>query len=299
MAKPKNTINAAEAAAQRPAPSFLSSQSLHWPGLVVEQLRLPAMEHIIPPLLDHTVILVLKRPVQMIQRRDAQHSDRTVMPGDSILAPARQASACRWSTALSMLSLRLTHATLQSVAGSIASADATTLELRNTFGTPDPHLSYLGRALQAELWSGGLEGQLYVESLTQLLAVHLLRHYSNKAPMAVPCVGPLSQEQLRRARDYINDTLHEQCSLPDIAAAVAMSPYHFARGFKQATGLAPHQYVIGQRIERAKLLLLTSSLSAADVAVSVGFYDQSHMARHMQRYFGVSPKIIQASKKLR
>jgi AraC family transcriptional regulator len=75
-----------------------------------------------------------------------------------------------------------------------------------------------------------------------------------------------------------------------MAAIAHISPYHFARQFKTATGLPPHQYVILRRVERAKELLQAGTdLSLAEVAVQAGFSDQSQFTHHFKRVVGVTP----------
>jgi AraC family transcriptional regulator len=75
-----------------------------------------------------------------------------------------------------------------------------------------------------------------------------------------------------------------------LAAVARLSPFHFARQFKEATGLPPHQYVISRRVERAKQLLQEGAeLSLAEVAAHVGFSDQSQFSHHFKRHVGVTP----------
>src|SRR5207302_9440557 len=79
-------------------------------------------------------------------------------------------------------------------------------------------------------------------------------------------------------------------TLEQMAAAARLSVYHFARQFKAATGLPPHQYVLARRVERAKHLLQTSAdLSLAEVAAHAGFSDQSRLCQHFKRLVGVTP----------
>jgi AraC family transcriptional regulator len=69
-----------------------------------------------------------------------------------------------------------------------------------------------------------------------------------------------------------------------------LSVYHFARQFKVATGLSPHQYVILRRVERARQLLQSSAdLSLAEVGAHAGFSDQSQFTHHFKRLLGVTP----------
>jgi AraC family transcriptional regulator len=80
-----------------------------------------------------------------------------------------------------------------------------------------------------------------------------------------------------------------------LASIAQISPYHFLRLFKQSLGVTPHQYILQRRIETAKYLLQHGELSIADIAVTVGFCDRSHMTRCFKRIVGVTPKqLLQA-----
>jgi AraC family transcriptional regulator len=96
--------------------------------------------------------------------------------------------------------------------------------------------------------------------------------------------------RLRAVLEYIEEHLDAGPSLEQLAAVARLSPYHFARQFKAATGLPPHQYVILRRVERAKQLLQAGTgLSLADVAARAGFSDQSQFSHHFKRLVGVAP----------
>src|SRR5262249_33565285 len=156
------------------------------------------------------------------------------------------------------------------------------------FGFRDPIIEGIGRALLSELGSDNPLNGLYVESLANVLAVHLLRRYSaSQSPMRETRNG-LSSNSLRRAIETIHDNLSRDISLAEIAANVGMSPYHFARLFKQSTGLAPHQYVLEQRIELAKTLLSEPRLPLAELACRLGFSDQSHFTAVFRRLTGTT-----------
>lgn len=146
--------------------------------------------------------------------------------------------------------------------------------------------------LLSELKSDGIMGQLYVDSLTQVLIIHLLRHYSTSMQNVVPKPSGLTTIQLRQAIDYVQAHLDQDLSLAQIAAAISISPTYFSRLFKRATGSSPHQYVIQQRVERAKVLLKTTDLAIANIAFQVGFSSQSHLTQHFKRFTGVTPKQV-------
>jgi AraC family transcriptional regulator len=148
-------------------------------------------------------------------------------------------------------------------------------------------------ALDAELLAGGLGSRLLAESLGNVLAVHLLRRFSSR-PADLHSGGVLSQFKLRAVLEYIHEHLDGALSLDHLAAVARVSPYHFARLFKNSTGLPPHQFVIAQRVERAKELLRERDpLPLAEVATEVGFSDQSHFTRHFKRLVGVTPRRFQ------
>ena len=100
----------------------------------------------------------------------------------------------------------------------------------------------------------------------------------------------LTSTQLQQVRDYINTHLDRDLSLVQIAGVINISPTYFASLFKSATGISPHQYVIRQRVERAKLLLLKTDLMIADIALQVGFSSQSHLTQQFKRLTGMTPK---------
>jgi AraC family transcriptional regulator len=90
--------------------------------------------------------------------------------------------------------------------------------------------------------------------------------------------------------EYIEEHLDAGPTLEQLAAVARLSPYHFARQFKKATGLPPHLYVILRRVERAKQLLQAgTSLSLTEVAARAGFSDQSQFCHHFKRLVGVTP----------
>src|SRR5262249_29494883 len=118
---------------------------------------------------------------------------------------------------------------------------------------------------------------------------HLIRNASAPHPQARRSDGTLPPRKLRAVVEYVEDNL-AGLTLEQMAAAAHLSVYHFARQFKAATGLPPHQYVIARRVERAKELLQTKTeLSLADVAVHAGFCDQSQFTHHFKRLLGVTP----------
>jgi AraC family transcriptional regulator len=102
--------------------------------------------------------------------------------------------------------------------------------------------------------------------------------------------SPFSQKQLAHIHDFINTYLCDNLRLEELASLTNSSPWYFSRQFKRATGLPPRQYLIQQRLEKAKALLEGGELSIAEVAHIVGFFDQSHFVRYFKTRVGTTPK---------
>src|SRR5262249_61546697 len=133
----------------------------------------------------------------------------------------------------------------------------------------------------AELEARDAGGPLAAESLANVLAVQLIRHVRAPRRPERGRDGVLPRGRLRAVVEYIEEHLDACPTLAQMAAVVGLSAYHFARQFKAATGLPPHQYVILRRVERAnELLQPRGDLSLAEVALRAGFSDQSQFTRH-------------------
>jgi transcriptional regulator GlxA family with amidase domain len=102
----------------------------------------------------------------------------------------------------------------------------------------------------------------------------------------------LTRTQLQQVLDYIHTHLDQDLSLAELAETLNLSPTHFATAFKQSIEVSPHQYVIQQRVERAKLMLSKTDLAIADIALQVGFSSQSHLNQQFKRLTGMTPKQV-------
>jgi AraC family transcriptional regulator len=123
--------------------------------------------------------------------------------------------------------------------------------------------------------------------------MHIMKELNTQA-----AEGGLSCRKLRTVVEYILENLDGNPRLEQMAAVARLSPSHFARRFKAATGWAPHQYVIARRVERALHLLKSDDeVALAEVAVRAGFADQSHFSVHFKRIVGVTPRQFRISQR--
>ncbi len=102
----------------------------------------------------------------------------------------------------------------------------------------------------------------------------------------------LTHLQLQQVLDYVQTHLDRDLSLAELAETLNLSPTYFATAFKQEIEVSPHQYVIQQRVERAKLMLSKTDLAIADIALQVGFSSQSHLNQQFKRLTGMTPKQV-------
>ncbi|MFN8485192.1 MAG: AraC family transcriptional regulator [Anaerolineae bacterium] len=108
-------------------------------------------------------------------------------------------------------------------------------------------------------------------------------------------VPPLSSAQLHKVQNFISSNLSEKMTWGQIAYDMHLSGDYLARQFRVSTGQSLRQYIIEQRLQQANQLLLTSELAIAEIAVCLGFTDQSHLTRRFKRRFGVTPQAIRKS----
>jgi AraC family transcriptional regulator len=105
----------------------------------------------------------------------------------------------------------------------------------------------------------------------------------------------LPQRQLMQVLDYIHASLDQEIKLADLAALLNMSQYHFSHMFKQAIGVAPYQYLLQQRVERAKQLLKKTDQSIIEIALACGFSSHSHLSKQFRQLTGETPTAYRAS----
>jgi AraC family transcriptional regulator len=120
------------------------------------------------------------------------------------------------------------------------------------------------------------------------LSRHLVRRYSTSAPR--PATDPtLTGERLRRVLDHVHEHLGVPLTLADLAAVGGLPADRFGRAFRLATGKAPYQYVLTQRLAKAADLLARTDTSIADIAYRVGMSSQSHLTTAFGKAFGETP----------
>lgn len=158
--------------------------------------------------------------------------------------------------------------------------------LRDDFQVTSPTLQALLRLFGMELENGGLNGRLYAESLATALSFQIVNHFGS--PQNILNID--TDSNLISAYDLINDEYYRSITLDELSKLSGLSRAQFVRRFKQQFGTTPHHYLIERRIEVAKQQLKAGAYdSLAQLAIDLGFADQSHFNRHFSAITGLSP----------
>jgi AraC family transcriptional regulator len=246
------------------------------------------------PELDNVLISIhLGVPARLACRRDGKRFSGSAVHGDIDIIPAQMAA--RWEmqdendTAI-LLSLPPTL--LQAVSNE-SELDTSKLEIHNRFQIRDMELETLSLVVKREIEMGCPTGRLYLDGLALAIASRLVAQHSSLAGPRAHKNGGLNGPKLKRVLAFIEDQLAEDLSLEQIAVVAGVSASHVKTQFRKSVGAPLHQYVIQRRVDRAKELLAKGDLSMAEIAQATGFSHQSHLARHMRRVLGASPRAIQ------
>jgi AraC family transcriptional regulator len=179
-------------------------------------------------------------------------------------------------------------------AGAVLGAEVPGLVVR--YACLDPFIREVGKALQDQLRHDPLPNAAFLEPLAAVMAVHLARYYGATACNVASPAG-LAHHKLKQVQSFVDEHIAESVHVGRLAAAVHMSPFHFAHMFKVTTGQPPHMYVMIQRVERAKSLLSESELPLIDVAVQSGFRTQGHFTGVFRRYTGFTPRAFRLNRR--
>lgn len=271
----------------------LSSVGTKWNDVAIEQHHFPGGELADVMFKQHVIVVTVGNAITCEFKKEGRFQRVFKARGAICFFPSYQPFFLRLKVERSMfanvLFLALEPALVNRTAAGLE-LDSDRIELVEQHGGTDATLHHIAMALKAGVQTGNAVDRMYGEALSTALTVHLLRKYGAAVPEPKKRYSGLPREKLVRAVEYIQDQLDTDLTVSGIAQAVYMSPYHFARLFKESTGQSPHQYVVEARVRKAKELLTTGKFTISEAAYQVGFVDQSHLTRHFRRVFGLPPK---------
>lgn len=282
-----------------PEKPIFSSESMNWRGFGISKHRLPPGRTPERFAGGHYVVVQLNNSVKIDIEVSGSRYQGRFSKGDISYSPPGIWCRSTWEQERELLIVSLDSNFVAARTGNVLPAGK--LKFIPQLRMRDPLIEGIAQALSLEVSSqksakSSIESlplvrSDYANSLAEVLAAHLIKDFTLPENHSDNLKSiKLAPHKLRRATDYISENLESGITLTDIADAAEISPFHFARMFKQSTGFSPLQYVMEQKIEHSKSLLRTEEIPLADIAFKLGFASQSHFTMHFRKLTGTTPK---------
>lgn len=255
------------------------------PSLSISVQQNEAGRILLAPVQEHRIVMHASNATWSVCRATGRRHLRR--GGDIDLVPAGEEGGFDAATPFEALEIRLAPDVLERVAHEMGLGSRRSgLEARHML--KNERIAHLARALESEQRAGAPGGSIYVDTIALALASQLVEQSKKSAHFG----GGLSEMQWRRLFDFIEAHIEQPLTIQSLAREVGASSSHLRHWFKQTTGMTLHRYIVQQRVERARHLLVEGRLSTAEVALAVGFSHQSHMAAWMRRVRGYTPRAL-------
>jgi AraC family transcriptional regulator len=264
-----------------------TSAGLGWDRQYLSAQRERAYLGSFEPAATHLVIVHLDGPVTVRRGQGRLRRTSDVPAGGLFIQPAGRELTVELGGDLSTVHLYLADDALQDAAGT-----EEPVELAEELGAADTLLEQVVRSMDETLRLWQPTARTYIDQLGSMAAAQLVqrhragRHGGGRGDE--PARG-LGTRQLGVVRALMDQRLAEPISLAELAAVAGLSVSQFSRQFKVRTGLAPHRFLLGLRVERACRLLSTGELPIAEVALRCGFSHQEHLTRVMRAQLDTTP----------
>ncbi len=283
--------NQQQAARVLPQTPLVASYDTGWKGLTFTHYCHPphkTMEHC---LLQHSLVITDSKSCFQAERHlDGKFKHYAHGNGRVDIIPAFLSHWTNWDREVEFSVIAICPTLLHQTTQELMQRE---IELTPQLAIDDLVIQQLALALKLEIQTGCMSGRLYGELLGTALAARLVQNYAVSKSVLEFKTNGLSQSQLARVIDYIKANLTQDLSILDLATLTGMSQSHFSRSFKQSVGIAPYQYLMQQRVERAKQLLAKRSIAISTIALDCGFANQTHLTKVFRQMTGMTPKAYQ------
>ena len=268
---------------------LLSSQAEDSPVAVLEQHLFPAFEQPEVTALGHILSVHLSPAMELEHCSDSSWKRDCLQPQDICITPNGTAFQARWQDTAESIVIKFDNDWLDSIAEQVFLSNSYQLTLQRC--RKDELVYHLVLTLRNEVATNYSSGRLYYDSMLNTLGVHLVSKYSDRAQQFNLKKEGLSKTQLNTAISYIRDNYHRKLKLAEMAEATGLSEFYFDRMFKKSTGITPHQYLIGHRINCAKQMLSRENSTVTEIAGKCGFGTPSYFVKLFREVVGVTPKV--------
>lgn len=209
--------------------------------------------------------------------------------GESSLHDLKRVSTVLLDKPYHSLAFYLPRAALDAIADDANAPRIRDLSYEPGAGVNDVTISRLGSLLLPALGHPDQTNPLFVDHVLLAVGVHIAETYGGMRSVSQQVRGGLAPWQERRAREFLLANIKRGVTLKEVARECGLSLGHFSHAFRRTLGVAPHKWLIEQRVVLSKDKLRDDGLSLSDVAAECGFSDQSHLTRIFRQRVGVSP----------
>jgi AraC family transcriptional regulator len=272
----------------------LVSRTLNHTPLAVTRCRLDAPSHgpTLPIPAENAYMLVLHLGARIPRELwlDGQ-SVRTepMNPGEVALHDLRRSPAFKVYAPIDSLNFYIPRRSLDAGADDSGVGRIGDLNFTPGLGVIDKTLAALGDALLPAFDRADQVNKLFVDHVTAAVVAHLVQAFGGMNVEKQLPRGRLAVWQERRVKEFIDANLDGEILVMQLAGVCGLSTHHFSRAFRRSTGMAPHQWLLRRRVDKAMQLLRQTKLPLSEVAAVCGFAHQSHFTRVFTKAIGVSP----------
>ncbi len=283
--------NQQEVARVLPQTPLVASYHTGWKGLTFTHYCHPPHKTVEHGLLQHSLVITDPKSCFQAERRlDGKFKRYAHGNGRLDVIPAFLSHWTNWDREVEFSVIAICPTLLNQTTQELMQRE---IELIPQFSIDDPVIQQLALALKTEIQTGCMSGRSYGELLGMALAARLVQNYAARKPSLEFKASGLPQSQLKRVIDYMKANLTQDLSILDLATLTSLSESHFSRLFKQSVGIAPYQYLMQQRVERAKQLLEKQSIAISSIALDCGFANQTHLTKVFRQMTRMTPKAYQ------
>jgi AraC family transcriptional regulator len=274
---------------QVPYAPVQNSEVAGWQDIILLKHSLPPGEVDVPGLAENLLFMSLLPKIQYENLNEQRPKPMVLRQGDVAITPASCSQHWRWLSPFAAANLFISPLLIKEISKDLVKGDPDSVCLIEHNATSVPFLAASATELLSELEAGSPHGKTYIDALTHSLALYLVVHYSTAKVAESTALSKPDDTRVACAINFIESHLGEDLPLTAIASACNVSINHLCAVFKHSVGQSVHQFVIQQRIERAKILLRNSKKLLVEIAQETGFSNQAHFTTSFRKICGSTP----------